>query len=192
MPERLTYRFGPLERRGIFGGARAGQVIVLAGGMAVCVAILDTSPTVGGALTALLVVLSAGALAFLPMGRRSLQEWAPIAAAHLVRRATGSIAFRSRAPGQGRVLRERPGNQWEPRDLAPHPPASLGGIRVAETSYGQRGLGIISDRKGRWLTPVLACQVVAFALLDPEAQRRGGHIHPQDPVDRAHGPCSGR
>ena len=172
MPDRLTYRFGPLERRGIFGGARAGQVVVLASGLAVCVAILDSSPTVGGALTALLVALSAGLLAFLPMGRRSLQEWAPIAVAHLIRRATGSIAFRSRAPRQGRILRERPRNQWEPRDLTPHPPAAVAGIRVSETSYGQRGLGIISDRKGRWLTAVLACQVVAFALLDPEAQER--------------------
>src|SRR6202030_3590261 len=94
------------------------------------------------------------------------------AVAHLVRRATGSVAFRSSAPRRGRILRERPGNQWEPGDLTPHPPASVAGIRVSETSYGQRSLGIISDRKGRWLTAVLARQVVAFALLDPEAQER--------------------
>ena len=171
-PERLTYRFGPLERRGIFGGARGGQVAVLAGGLAVCVAVLDSAPTVGGAITALVVALTAGLLAFLPMGTRSLQEWAPIAASHLFRRATGAVAFRSRAPARGRVVRERPSNRWELTDLAPHPPRSLRGIRVLETSYGQGGVGMISDRSGRWLTAVLACQVVAFALLDAEAQER--------------------
>src|SRR5437016_1161401 len=98
MPERLTYRFGPLERRGIFGGARAGQVVVLAGGLAACVAILDSTPTVGGALTAPIMALAAGLLAFLPMGRRSLQEWTPIAMSYLLRRATGAAHFRSRAP----------------------------------------------------------------------------------------------
>jgi hypothetical protein len=171
-PDRLTYRFGPLERRGIFGGARAGQVAVLAAGLAVCVAILDSAPTVGGALTAIVVALAAGALAFLPMGRRSLQEWAPIAASHLFKRVSGSAAFRSAAPARGRVLRKRSAKHWELLDLAPQLPRSLDGIRVLETPYGQHGLGIISERRGRWLTAVLACQVVAFALLDPEAQER--------------------
>ncbi len=171
-PERLTYRFGPLERRGIFGGARAGQLVVLACGLAACVAILDSAPTVGGALTSLVVAGASGVLAFLPMGRRSLQEWAPIAASHLFRQITGTAAFRSRAPELGRVLRRRSSRRWELVELGPHPPRSLAGLRVLETSYGQRGLGIISDRKGRWLTAVLACQVVAFALLDPEAQER--------------------
>jgi Putative type VII ESX secretion system translocon, EccE len=170
--DRLSYRFGPLERRGIYGGARAGQVLVLAGGLAVCVAILDSSPTVGGALTALVAAVTAGLLAFVPVGRRSLQEWAPLAVAYLLRRVTGSAVFRSRAPARGRVLRERPANRWELRDLVPHVPGSLDGIRVLETSYGERRLGMLSERKARWLTAVLACRVVAFALLDPEAQER--------------------
>jgi hypothetical protein len=144
----------------------------LACGLAVCVAILDSAPTVGGALTALVVAASAGVLAFLPVARRSLQEWAPIAVSHLLREITGAATFRSRAPALGRVLRRRSSKEWELVELGPHAPRSLAGIRVLETSYGQRGLGIISDRKGRWLTAVLACQVVAFALLDPEAQER--------------------
>ncbi len=168
----MAYRFGPLERRGIFGGASAGQVAVLAGGLAVCVAILDSAPTVGGALTALVTALSAGAVAFLPMGRRTLQEWAPITASYLLRRAAGAATFRSRAPAQGRIARHKPERRWELLDITPDPPRSLRGIRVLEAEYGQQGLGIISDRNGRWLTAVLACQVVAFALLDPEAQER--------------------
>ena len=170
--DRLTYRFGPLERRGIFGGARAGQVAVLTLGLALCVGIVDSAPTVGGALTALVVVVIAGVFAFLPMGRRSLQEWGPIATSHLLRRVTGKATFRSRGPVTGRILRRRSSSRWELVDLGPHAPSSLSGLRVLETPYGQRGLGIISDRRGRRLTAVLACQVVAFALLDPEAQER--------------------
>ncbi len=35
-----------------------------------------------------------------------------------------------------------------------------------------RAVGVLSDHRGRWLTAVLACRVVAFSLLDAEAQER--------------------
>ena len=46
MSERLSYRFGPVERRGIFGAARTGQVVILGAGLGACVAVLDAAPSV--------------------------------------------------------------------------------------------------------------------------------------------------
>ncbi len=43
--ERLTYRFGPLERRGIFGPLGAGQAGVLGLAAVAAIVILDASPT---------------------------------------------------------------------------------------------------------------------------------------------------
>jgi type VII ESX secretion system EccE translocon-like protein len=170
MADRLTYRFGPVERRGIFGAARTGQVLVLGLGLTGCVAILDAAPSIGGAFTAGLVAIAAVAVGFLPLGRRTADEWGPIAIAFAFRRLSGSARFRSRAPTGGSRLRPRAAPQIQ--DTHPDAPGSLSGIRILDRSYGSGRIGVISARKGRWLTAVLACRVLAFALLDPEAQER--------------------
>jgi hypothetical protein len=172
MGERLTYRFGPVERRGIFGAARAGQLLILGAGLVMCVAILDLAPSVGGAFTAGLAALASAGLAFVPYGRRTSDEWIPIAAIFLARRITGSARFRSRAPTRGAPLWIRGAGATELRDVLPDPPGSLRGLRILDQPYGSRQIGVLSARRGRWLTSVLACRVVAFALLDPEAQER--------------------
>ncbi len=41
-----------------------------------------------------------------------------------------------------------------------------------ETGYRDRSIGVISERRGKRLTAVLACRVVSFTLLDPDAQER--------------------
>ncbi|MFL5824802.1 MAG: SCO6880 family protein [Solirubrobacteraceae bacterium] len=164
MPDRLTYRFGPLERRGIFGAARGRQIVVMGAGLAACVGILDIAPTVGGAFTAMLVAISAAVLAFFPVARRTADEWVPVACAFLLRGVRGTARFRSHAPSRGHRL---PGT-----DVIPHPPRALQGLRILEERYGRRTIGVISDRRGRCMTAVLACRVLAFALLDPEAQER--------------------
>jgi hypothetical protein len=170
MAERLTYRFGPVERRGIFGAARAGQVLVLGAGLAGCVGILDAAPSIGGAFTAGLLAIGATAVGFVPLARRTADEWGPIVIAFAFRRASGSARFRSRAPIRGAKLRL--GRTPQVHDALPDPPGSLGGIRILDQPYGSGRIGVISARKGRWLTAVLACRVLAFALLDPEAQER--------------------
>jgi hypothetical protein len=170
MAERLTYRFGPVERRGIFGAARAGQVLVLSIGLTLCVALLDAAPSVGGAFTAGLLVIAAAVVGFLPLGRRTADEWGPIVVAFALRKLAGSARFRSSAPTSGGRLRS--GKRTRPDDPRPDPPPSLSGTRILAESYGSRRIGVISSRRGRWLTAVLACRVVAFALLDPEAQER--------------------
>ena len=86
---RLTYRFGPLERRGILGPIRAGQAAVLGAGALAGIVVLDLSPTPAGALAAAVVVAVAALLSVLPVGRRTVEEWAPVALSFAARRLRG-------------------------------------------------------------------------------------------------------
>jgi hypothetical protein len=127
---------------------------------------------VGGAFTAGLVAVTSAALAFLPWGRRTADEWIPIGVTFAFRRLSGRARFRSQAPTRGSRLKIRPGSSPELSAPEPDPPRTLRGLRILDQSYGSRRIGVISARRGRWLTAVLACRAVAFALLDPEAQER--------------------
>jgi hypothetical protein len=171
--QRLTYAFGPLERRGLLGPLRAGQALILAIGGALAATVLDRSPTPGGALGALLAIGAAAAASFAPLAGRNLQEWAPVAGRFLGRRMIGHARFRSRAPLMGTVVLARTG--W-PRPggpgRAPQMPRELRGVRILESPYRQRSIGVLAEQTGRRLTAVLACRVLAFSLLDPEAQER--------------------
>jgi Putative type VII ESX secretion system translocon, EccE len=169
---RLTYRFGPLERRGLLGGIRLGQVGVLAAGAAVAIAIIDIAPDETGAFGATLVFAGTVALALVPVGRRTAEEWAPIVASFALCRLRRRLGFRSQAPTRGaRVRTHAP----QSRDLAPgagDPPPPLADLQIIEAVDGEKAIGALAERRGRLLTAVLACRVVAFSLLDAEAQER--------------------
>ena len=107
MSDRLTYSFGPLERRGIAGSVAAGQVAVLAGGALLAVLALDHFPSVGGAMLATLICAGAGTIAFVPVGGRSAQEWLPIASRFVVARITGDDRFLTAEPTAGTPVAER-------------------------------------------------------------------------------------
>ncbi len=180
---RLTYAFGPLERRGIFGPVRGGQALLLASGMLVAIVLIDRAPTAAGALIALLVGAIAAAASFAPLAGRTAQEWAPIAGSFATRSVSGRLRFRSSAPMLGSLTRGL-GHRKTPRldgtpaplvqlsDPAPDAPVQLRGVRIVEASYRERAIGALSEQSGRRLTAVLACRVVAFSLLDSEAQER--------------------
>jgi hypothetical protein len=157
---RLTYRFGPLERRGIFGPVRAGQAVLLAVGALLAIAALDELPTASGAALAMLLFGSACALALIPMGRRTLEEWLPLVAMFVMRRTSGRARFRSALPLTGATAKKVP------------LPGELRGVRILDLQYRDRSIGALSERSGRRMTTVLACRVVAFSLLDAEAQER--------------------
>jgi hypothetical protein len=168
--ERLSYRFGPIERRGILGSVRAGQAIVLGCAAVLGVSVLDRVPSAAGALAATTLVGAAIALATVPIGSRTAEQWAPVAGAFAIRRVGGRSRFRSRAPGDGSLARV--GAAAELSDPRADPPPGLSGVRVLELRYRDRAIGVVSERSGKRLTAVLACRVVAFGLLDPEAQER--------------------
>ena len=170
---RLTYRFGPLERRGILGPVRAGQAATLGVGAVLAIVVLDTLPTATGALVATVVFGSLVVVAVAPVGRRTAEEWAPIVVAFAGRRLLGQARFRSPVPTRGM---RAPGAaaQGASRVKPPHPeaPRQLRGLKILDTEYRDRAIGALSENGGRRLTAVLACRVVAFSLLDAEAQER--------------------
>jgi hypothetical protein len=160
---RLSYRFGPLERRGILGPVRTGQAAILATGALLAILVLDRAPSAAGVTTATLLFSAAVVLAVAPVGRRTLEEWLPVLASFALRRLRGRTHFRSGVPLLGFRGRRRP---------AVVVPPALRGVEIREIAYRDRTVGALSDRGGRWMTGVLACRVVAFSLLDPEAQER--------------------
>jgi hypothetical protein len=171
--ERLSYRFGPLERRGILGPVRAGQAATIAVGALLAIAIIDRTATATGAVLATLTFGALVLLALVPIGRRTAEEWAPVIAAFSLRRLLGRSRFRSRLPTRGLFADEHsvPGRRTiaEPRADVPR---ELRGVSIAQVGYRDRSIGAIRELHGRRLTAVLACRVVAFSLLDPEAQER--------------------
>src|ERR671937_1361121 len=92
------YRFGPLERRGLIGSLRVTQVIPMAVSLAAAVVLMRMLPGGGGVVVALGLVLAVAAFCFWPVSGRSAEEWLPIAAAHIWRRAKGSHRQISPAP----------------------------------------------------------------------------------------------
>jgi Putative type VII ESX secretion system translocon, EccE len=163
---RLTYRFGPLERRGILGPVRAGQAAILGAGALLAIVVLDQAPSAGGALMAAIAFAAAVAVALAPVGGRSVEEWCPIVAAFAARKLTGRGGFRSPTPTRGfRFHRGALGS------LQPALPPALHGVRILDASYRDRTIGLVAEG-GRRLTSVLACRVASFSLLDPEAQER--------------------
>jgi hypothetical protein len=173
---RLTYRFGPLERRGLLGPIGGGQAALLAGAGLGAIAALDAAPSATGALVATVLVTTGTVLALVPLGRRTSAEWLPILLTFAWRWANRSARFRSPLPTEGLRgrLSGRPatadGRRLEPG--AASPPATLRGLRIDSLPYRDRTVGVLSEPGGRRLTAVLACRVVAFALLEPEAQER--------------------
>jgi hypothetical protein len=171
---RLTYRFGPLERRGILGPVRAGQAGALATGTLLAIIALNSAPNGAGVLLAGLLFVTAVAVAVAPVGSRTLDEWAPIAASYSLRRIGRRTRTRSQLPRAGACARLT-GARGESVELSPpqpEVPPALRGVEIVEVAYRDRSIGALAERGGRRLTAVLACRVVAFSLLDPEAQER--------------------
>jgi hypothetical protein len=145
---------------------------MLAGGTLIAIGVLDQAPSAGGALVATLVFAGAVAVAFAPLGRRTAGEWAPIAASFMIGRIRGRAQFRSGAPARGSLVRGLGTVRPLLEPPVAQPPPQLRDLRIIETDYRDRRVGVISVQRGRRLTAVLACRVIAFSLLDPDAQER--------------------
>jgi hypothetical protein len=168
---RLTYTFGPLERRGILGPFRAGQAATLALASVLAVAALDSVPNASGAALALLAFAAGVVFALVPVANRTLEEWAPLASTFALRRLRGRTESISPLPTRG--LRVRAGNRsLNSGEQLPEPPEAMRAVKIAEAAYRDRRIGVLSEHAGRRLTAVIACRVGAFSLLDPEAQER--------------------
>ena len=196
---RLTYRFGPLERRGILGPVRLGQAAMLGAGALLAIVVLDRAPSAGGALMATV----ASASRWRSRSHRSavarLEEWCPIVAAFAVGGSLAGTRFARRFRRAASAVR-----RGAIGSLEPALPVALRGVRIVERRLPRPAQSALLARGERRLTAVLACRVVSFSLLDPEAQERrlarwglvlsgaAEHGDPADPVDRAHGAGAGR
>lgn len=172
MTEPLSYRFGPLERRGILGPVRAGQAVAVAVGAGLAVAAIDQSPTAEGAFLAALLFAAAACVAVIRVGGRTLEEWSPVIAAFFWRSLRGSNRFSSTAPGTGCRGRATGEPTAAPYASTSDPPPALRGIHLLSAEHKGAVVGVLADRKQRHLTAILACRAAAFALLDPSAQDR--------------------
>lgn len=169
------YRFGPLERRGLVGGLRGGQVGVLGGAIVAVIILLQLSSSPLMIFVAMLLALAAGAAGFSPIAGRTAEQWAPVAFFWGARKAQGGTRFRSAAPTLGAT--GAPGGQPEPPTDLPREVRDLD--ILAAPLHGEE-VGIIRDRRANTYTAVLAVRVRSFGLLDREEQERRlsgwGHV----------------
>ncbi len=174
MPEITRYQFGPLEHRGLIGGLRLGQVMLVGGALVAAVGLLYLLPTGTNAFAALAVIVLAAAVAFWPLRGRSLEEWLPVAVGWLGRRVRGRHRHHSEAPTAGARVAVAGANGNGPEPATPEAatdlPDAVEGIEILSVPY--RGGAIGAVKEGPLFTAVLQCRVRAFGLLDSSEQER--------------------
>src|SRR3954452_1036278 len=143
------YRFGPLERRGIIGSLRKAQAVLLGVGLALGVIALRLAPNAVNVLLAGGALAFAALVAFLPIQGRSLEEWTPVVARHLRRRASGRDVYRSPAPHLGALARvpTDPEATVDPEliELAEALPDELDTIEWVAVPHRGRAVGVVKD-----------------------------------------------
>jgi hypothetical protein len=165
-----AYRFGPLERRGVVGALRPGQLGLLATSAAAAVAVFRATPGGGGLLLGLVLVATAAVVAFVPVRGRSPEEWAPVLARWLRMHIDGRTEFRCAQPWRGVVAGLDGSGMRRELDL----PEALAGCEIVSVPVADgREVGVFCDPAIGALTAVLAVRVRAFGLLgEAEQQRR--------------------
>lgn len=161
------YRFGPLEHRGLVGGLRAGQVVVMGATLVAAVLLLHTSDAPGMVFLAFGVGLAGAAVAFYPLFGRTTEQWAPVVWSWSTRRALGRTRYRSPAPTSGSV--GSLGSDPEPPVALPD---EVGAIDILSAPLHGEEVGVAKDRHANTYTAVLAVRVRSFGLLDRAEQER--------------------
>jgi hypothetical protein len=161
------YRFGPIERRAVFGPLDAPQAVTLGGGAILAMGVfLALGDAAGLGIGAVILALSVAAISA-PIEGRTAHEWAPAAIGWTWRRVTGNDRYRSRAPRSG----TRVGADGEStHDLSL--PAELSGLELLPVPYGDAEVGVMRDRKAGTYTVAMAVRGGAFILRDAAEQER--------------------
>jgi hypothetical protein len=162
------YRFGPLERRGIVGGLRGGQVGVVAVALVGAVVLLHVSSAAPAALVAIAVGAGGAVVAFYPFAGRTLEQWVPVAAAWILRRLAGRQRYRSTASTAGATGQAGTDELELPLSL----PDELTGVEILSVPLAGEEVGVVKERRAATYTAVLAVRVGAFGLLDRADQER--------------------
>jgi len=145
------YSFHPLERRGLFLGLDAAQILTLIAGLIAAILAGDAVPGSAGVVVASCILGVAAVGALWPTGGRPLVGWLPSAIGWLTRKAQGPAV--SREPLGGSALK----------------PAGLDLIELPGEP-GQPALGVIRDRRSGTWAAVMPVRGRTFSLLDPDQQ----------------------
>lgn len=161
------YRFGPLERRGVVGPLRVGQVFVVAVAALLALGALYGFRSWAGMIVALAALGGAGAAIYLPLEGRTLEEWAPVGIRWAFRSSARKRGHRSASPSGG----ARIGADGDVAFTTSLPP-ELSELRMLEVPYGSERVGVLRDRRAGTYTAALAVRAGAFGLLDSSEQER--------------------
>src|SRR6266571_20672 len=153
------YRFGPLERRGLVGSLRAGQVAIV--GVAVLLVIVIVEAIRNGVGLGIgAMILGVGMLGtFVPFGGRTLNEWVPVMASFFGRKLSGRDHYRSGAAEAG--------TRFQGGDVPVRLPDPIGKIELIAFPFRGVELGVIADRANGTFTAVIQARARSFVLLDP-------------------------
>ena len=154
------YRFGPLERKGVIAGLNAGQVLCMGAGLVAAVLVLRSAPTVVGLVVGVMALLAGTAAAFVPLGGRTAEEWAPVLVRWWAGRVSGARSWRGEDAAAGR--------------RAPSPPPVLRGARflVHDSAEAGRLLGVVHDRVRGVYSAAVAVAGGGFTLSDGQEKAR--------------------
>ncbi len=188
MAESPRFSFQPLERRGIILGLGAGQLVTIAVGMVLALAVHATLGGSPGAILAVAVAAGTMAASLWSRAGRPVIGWAAVGLDWVHRRGGRSIlspapltGTRSgpapARPGPGRGRWGRPVAPGEQRSLPPVPlvpgrtplPAGIEVVGVTGSPAGD-GYGAVRDRRAGSWSAVLPVTGHPFSLLDPAEQ----------------------
>lgn len=164
------YRFGPLERRGLVGGLRTGQVVVIAVTLAAVILLLQLSSSGAMVFAVLLLGVAAAGVCFAPIVGRSAEEWTPIVLAWTARHVRAGHRWRSPAPTAGRHVIDY--STHEPEASPALLPPEVADLRLLAAPLRGEDVGVMKDRRANTYTAVLAVRVRSFGLLDRVEQER--------------------
>lgn len=164
----IRYRFGPLERRGLIGTLRPGQLLVLGATVLVTILIVETLRNGAGLALGALLLSCGGLASFVPFGGRTLNEWVPVLATFVSRKLRGRDHWRSGAPEAGTTFLGG--------EIPVRPPDPIGRVELLAFPFRGVELGVLADRSNGTFTAVIQARARSFVLLDPEdkAQRLAG------------------
>ena len=172
-PDPARYRFGPLERRGLIAGWRAGQIASVAAGLVVGVTVLRARPDVAGGVFALVALIGGVGVACWPIAGRTAEEWVPTVA----RWGADSGGHRRRWRASGPAAGHRAGRGMHARrlEVAAPEPGPFGGLSVLAVDGGPgkvRATAVVYDARERTYTAALSVRGHSFALLGAEEKER--------------------
>jgi hypothetical protein len=146
--------YAPLQRKSVIAGLGVVQVGLLGGALFVDMLILRSTPSGVAFLIAIVVLLLATAIAFVPVGGRPVEQWIPSTARH------GS-----------RLARRSTKSRFSQRGLPV--PAGFAGLDFGELPRpGADPVATITDKLNGSLTAVLKVRGRSFALLDGADKER--------------------